>query len=199
MTTPAQGNAFPLQLELDSPLQITRWRPLVNWFLAIPHFIVLYVLSAVSGIAALIAWFSIVFTGSAPEGLQGFQVMTLRYQWRTLSFVMFMREQYPEFDFTTTTADPGNDPAHLSVVPDTTRNRITVIFRLLLVIPQYIVLIFVALAAYVCVAIGALAVLFTGSWPEGLRKFVIGFARWGARVGAYYYLLTDVYPPFSLD
>ncbi len=42
------------------------------------------------------------------------------------------------------------------------------------------------------------AVLFTGRWPEGMRNFVVGFFRWSTRVNAYYYLLTDVYPPFSL-
>jgi hypothetical protein len=43
------------------------------------------------------------------------------------------------------------------------------------------------------------AVLFTGQWPKGLRDFVLGFMRWTLRVQAYLALLTDVYPPFSLD
>ena len=43
------------------------------------------------------------------------------------------------------------------------------------------------------------AVLFTGSWPVGLRDFVLGVMRWGVRVQAYCWLLTDEYPPFALD
>jgi hypothetical protein len=43
------------------------------------------------------------------------------------------------------------------------------------------------------------AVLFTGRWPEGLRSFVVGVIRWGTRVSAYFLLLTDKYPPFSLE
>jgi Domain of unknown function (DUF4389) len=41
--------------------------------------------------------------------------------------------------------------------------------------------------------------LFTAHWPEGLRTFLVGVLRWSTRVNAYFYLLTDEYPPFSLD
>jgi hypothetical protein len=43
------------------------------------------------------------------------------------------------------------------------------------------------------------AVLFTGRWPDGLRSFLLGVMRWALRVEAYLLLLTDEYPPFSLD
>jgi hypothetical protein len=56
-----------------------------------------------------------------------------------------------------------------------------------------------AIAAYVVVVIGFFAVLFTGRWRTGLRDFLVGYARWLTRFSAYAYLLTDEYPPFSLD
>ena len=43
------------------------------------------------------------------------------------------------------------------------------------------------------------AVLITGRYPEGSLNYVVGVFRWGCRVGAYVLLLTDEYPPFSLD
>jgi hypothetical protein len=42
-------------------------------------------------------------------------------------------------------------------------------------------------------------VLFTGRWPAGLRDFVVGANRWIFRVDAWFYLLADPYPPFSLN
>lgn len=58
---------------------------------------------------------------------------------------------------------------------------------------------FVGIAA-VFVGIAAFfAVLFTGRWPEGMRTFLVGVTRWSLRVSAYFYLMTDVYPPFSLE
>jgi hypothetical protein len=62
-----------------------------------------------------------------------------------------------------------------------------------------IVLAFLGIAAFVAGVIAFFAVLFTGHWPDGLRTFVLGVMRWGTRVNAYFYLLTDEYPPFSLD
>ena len=42
-------------------------------------------------------------------------------------------------------------------------------------------------------------VLFTGAWNPGHRDTVIKVMRWGVRVQAYFTLLTDEYPPFTLD
>lgn len=65
--------------------------------------------------------------------------------------------------------------------------------------PHYIVLLVLFIAVYVVVIIAFFVVIFTGSWPAGMRDFVVGVMRWSARVNAYILLMTDQYPPFSLD
>ena len=112
-----------------------------------------------------------------------------------------MREEYPPFTFATSAADPGDDPrVRVDVTPALTdRNRLTVAFRIILAIPQVDRARLLGIAVWVVVLIGFFAVLFTGRWPAGLREFVLGFARWWVRVEAYILLLTDEYPPFSLD
>src|SRR6478672_4495202 len=45
---------------------------------------------------------------------------------------------------------------------------------------------------------GFFAVLFTGRWPRGAFDFLVGTFRWAFRVIAYFHLMTDAYPPFSL-
>ncbi len=201
MTSPvaASGAGFPLQLELDAPVAIARWRPIVQWFLAIPHFVVLYVLAIVQRVVFIISFFAILFTGKMPEGLFGFNAMVLRYQWRVGSYAMFMREDYPEFAFPTEGADPATEPARLSVEPAAKLSRGLIFVKWLLAIPHYIVLLFLYVAVYVVVIIAFFAVIFTGSWPAGMRNFVIGVMRWSSRVSAYILLMTDQYPPFSLD
>jgi hypothetical protein len=79
------------------------------------------------------------------------------------------------------------------------RNRLTTFFRWVLAIPHYIVLAVLSLVAAVAWIIAFFAVLFTGRWPAGLRDFVVGYVRWSVRVSAYSLLLTDQYPPFSLE
>jgi len=198
---PDGAAAYPATFTFDPPEKIANWRPLLNWLFAIPHFVVLYVLGLVTNVVAVISWFVILFTGSLPEGLANVQAMYIRYSLRVSTYVEFLREEYPPFSFSTTAADPGDDPrVRLDVQPQLTdRNRLTVFFRLILVIPQAIVIGVLGIAAGICVFIAFFAVLFTGRWPAGLRDFVVKVFRWTIRVQAYYLLLTDVYPPFALS
>jgi hypothetical protein len=192
---------YPATFTFDPPEKIANWRPLVNWLLAIPHFIVLYGLNLVSEVVSFISWFAIVFTGKLPEGLASVQVMCLRYSTRASTYAGFLREEYPPFTFATTAADPGDDPrVRVDVVPQLdNRNRLTVFFRIILAIPHFVVVAVLAIAAFVALVIAFFAVLFTGAWPPGLRDFVIKVMRYGVRFQAYLCLLTDVYPPFALD
>jgi hypothetical protein len=197
----AMSAPYPSTFTFDPPEKVANWRPLVHWILAIPHFVVLYVLGFVSEVVSLVSWIVILFTGELPSGLANVQVLYSRYSTRVFTYAAFMREEYPPFTFDMTPADPGDDPrVRVDIVPElTNRNRLTCAFRIILVIPQVIVVAVLGLAAFVCYVIAFFAVLFTGQWPAGLRDFVVKVMRWAQRVQVYFLLLTDVYPPFALD
>jgi Domain of unknown function (DUF4389) len=192
--------AYPATFTFDPPEKIANWRPLVQWLLAIPHFVILYVLSAVSRVISVVCWFVILFTGKLPDGLANLQVMYVRYSLRTFLYAGFMKDEYPPFAFDTVAADPGDDPrVRVDVRPQLTdRNRLTVALRIIWIIPQLIVVAFLFIALWVVYVIGFFAVLFTGKWPEGMRAFALKVMAWGLRVQAYGLLLTDEYPPFTL-
>ena len=59
--------AYPLQLRGDLSPDLSRWLWLVKWLLIIPHLIVLLVLSIVSLILTIVAFFAILFTGKYPR------------------------------------------------------------------------------------------------------------------------------------
>lgn len=191
---------FPADLQLDAPHQIANWRPLVNWLLDIPHLFVANALGTVANLLSVISWFSIVFTGRLPEGIAKFQCMVLRYEARAYSHLIFLREAYPSFDFEMTTEDPHTDPLRVDITPQLEgRNRLTVGFRPILIIPILIFTALVAVATILTVLVAFFAVLFTGRWPQSLRRFVINSGRLMLRVGAYSRLLVDEYPPFALS
>jgi len=192
-------DAYPVNLEVTSPSQVARWRPLINWLLIIPHYIWLMLLAIAALLVAVLSWFSIVFTGSQPESWGAFVLGVMRYQWRVFAFLYAWTEDYPSFSLQPGYNDPHDFPAVLSSTPDATRNRITVLFRAIMIIPQYLVLYFVGIAAGVVLFLAWFAVLFTGRWPEGMRRFCINYYRWYLRAEAYYLLVTDIYPPFGFE
>jgi hypothetical protein len=191
--------SYPATLTFDAPEKVANWRPLVQWFLVIPQVFVLYVLGLVSEVVAIISWFVILFTGQLPDGLANLQALFLRYSLRTYTYMFFLRAEYPPFTFETTPADPGSDPrVRVDVLPERAgRNRLTVGFRIILAIPQLVVIAVLWFAAGVVTLIAFFAVLFTGRWPAGMRDFVTNVFGWWLRVEAYLLLLTDQYPPFA--
>jgi Domain of unknown function (DUF4389) len=79
------------------------------------------------------------------------------------------------------------------------QNRLTVAFRIILVIPQAFVLLVLSVVAFFVAVIGWFGALITGTLPLWAHDFLSGYVRWSTRVSGYLYLLTDRYPPFSLD
>ena len=78
-------------------------------------------------------------------------------------------------------------------------NRFLPLIKWLLALPHYIVLVFLGIGALVVGLIAFFAVLFTGRYPRGMFDYMVGVFRWAFRVTAYVLLLTDRYPPFSLE
>jgi hypothetical protein len=88
-------------------------------------------------------------------------------------------------------------PIGLIVTDDLRRSRLTVFFRLLLVIPHLIWLYLWSIPVTFAVVISWFAALFTGRVPDGLQNFDAGFLRYSTRVTGYLFLLADPWPPFS--
>ena len=93
-----------VHLQIDYPdveRDLNQWLPLVKWLLAIPHFIVLAVLSVVAVFAVVIAWFAILFTGRYPRGLFDFVVGVARWALRVQAYAtLLVTDRYPPFSLT---------------------------------------------------------------------------------------------------
>ena len=88
-------------------------------------------------------------------------------------------------------------PISYDQTPPVKRSRLTVFFRLIMIIPHYIVSIFYALAAFIVVFLAWFAILFTGKYPVGMYNFIAGYLRFSVRYNAYAYLICDEFPPFD--
>jgi hypothetical protein len=90
-----------VHLQIDYPdveRDLNRWLPLVKWLLAIPHFVLLIVLSVAAFFAVVIAWFAILLTGRYPRGLFDFVVGVGRWWLRVQAYaILLVTDRYPPF------------------------------------------------------------------------------------------------------
>ncbi len=82
----------------NAQAELNRWLPLVKWFLAIPHYIVLFFLNIAAFVVVVIAWFAILFTGRYPRSLFTFVEGVMRWQNRVVAYAfLLVTDAYPPF------------------------------------------------------------------------------------------------------
>jgi hypothetical protein len=216
----AELRPYPSRLrgELDPVLSRGLW--LVKWFLAIPHFVLLFFLWFAFVVVTIIAWFAILFTGRFPRALFDFNVGVLRWSWR-VSFYAYSAlgtDKYP-----TITLARTDYPADFDVeYPERLSRGLVLVKSWLLALPHLIIIGALTGASTVrwndpwnpgiryetatgislfgfLVLVAAVILLFTGRYQRPLFDLLMGFNRWIYRVIAYVALMRDEYPPFRLD
>jgi hypothetical protein len=210
---------FPLRLTGELDPNVSRWRWLVKWLLAVPHWIVLLFLWIAFVISTVVAGFAILVTRRYPRRIFDFNVGVLRWSWRVsfYSYSALGTDEYPPFSL----RDDPDYPARLEVAyPEPLSRGLVLVKWWLLAIPHYLIVAIFTGGAWsawsgeggdgflyataggligVLVLIAGVALLFTGSYPRTLFDLIVGLNRWVFRVIAYAGLMTDTYPPFRLD
>jgi Domain of unknown function (DUF4389) len=213
---PAAPTAYPARLDVDYTVERNRVTTLFRLVLVIPIAIVYGILTAGAttttvyyeagrtvttssgGIVAglfLATLLMILFRQRYPRWWFDFARELTRFATRIGAYVVLLTDEYPS------TVD--EQKVHLDIdypVVERDLNRWLPLVKWFLAIPHYVVLFFLAIGAFFVVIVAWFAILFTGRYPRGLFDYVVGVSRWGLRVNAYAFLLvTDKYPPFSLN
>ena len=98
---PSTEDEQAVHLDLDYPNaknDLNRWLPLVKWFLAITHYVVLVFLGLAVFFVVIVAWFAILFTGSYPRDLFTFVVGVMRWGLRVEAYALLLiTDRYPPF------------------------------------------------------------------------------------------------------
>ena len=193
----------PIVLSIERPERLSRGHLILKFFLGwiyagIPHGIILYFYGILVWLTGIIALLFILFTGRYPRPLFDLAVGYHRWNLRLEAYLSLMIDRYPPFS-------PIHDSTHpvlLSVDYPESLSRIHALFKFFLGwiyagIPHGIILLLYGMAILLAYFIALIAILFTGSYPEALFRFVERHARWSMRLTAYLGLMTDRYPPFS--
>ncbi len=210
-----QQQPYGARLEIDYPEQLDRLTTFFRLIWIIPIMIILSLVSAAT------SWTVVTDTGETITGTSGgiaaglFTATALmilfrqryprwwfdfarefaRFSTRVFAYLVLLTDQYP--------STVEEQSVHLDLdYPDVEQdlNRWLPLVKWFLAIPHYIVLMLLFLVAIVVAVIAWFAILFTGRYPRGLFDYMVGVGRWGLRVQAYaFFLVTDQYPPFSLN
>ena len=184
---------YPVALDFRHQAEYMRLLPLVKWLLAIPHYVVLWVLAIAGFLAAVAAFFAVLFTRRYPRALFDFLVGWQRWSFRVGAYLLLMTDRYPAFALR---ALP-DDPVDLEIAyPDQGVDRWRPLVHWLLGIPYAIV---AAVLGYVALAMAFVAfftILFVKRFPVDLFEIAVVCLRWQARSTAYQLWMTTRYPPF---
>lgn len=192
----AMTSAYPAQLEVDAPAPQNRLSVFFRIIFAIPIAIFMALVGIGISVVTLIAWVVILITGKYPAGMLDFAANGLKLSTRVNAYIYLLTDKYPSFSL----QDDESYPVRPSVSGQVDgRNRLTVFFRIIMLIPHVLILYVLQLVLRIVGFIAWVAALITGSVPVGLHGFIEGILRWQHRVSAYALLLTDEYPPFSLN
>ena len=207
------GARYPARLDIDYPEEgLNRVTTLFRIIMLIPVGIVISLLTSGYGNIYEIGdatWIVIssggflfgptllmlLFRRKYPRWWFDWNLELMRFSTRVGAYFLLMRDEYPSTD--------DEQAVHLELdYPDAEEdlNRWLPLVKWLLAIPHYIVLTILGVIATVLLVLAWFAILFTGRYPRGLFRFMLGVNRWSLRVAAYMWLLTtDRYPPFSFE
>jgi hypothetical protein len=173
----------------------------IKLLLAIPHLIALWFVSVGAVIGTWFGYWGIALNGSLSPGIARFVHNSLGWNARITAWIGSLNDEYPAFAL-----EQPEYPARVIITePTLERGRglavagILWFLKALLLIPHFIVLYFIGIAAGIAAYIAYWAIAFTGVYPEGIFNFVVGAVRWSTRINGWLFSLTDEYPPFALN
>jgi hypothetical protein len=188
---------YPVTYAVQNPGEgRNRLTSFFRFIVAIPWTIVGYIYGLIAELASIIAWFAIVFTGRYPDGIYNFVAGYVRFTGRYGGFYYLLTDEWPPFNGQ---EDPSY-PVQVGIAPPKPEySRAKAFFRLIVGIPVMLLAIVQAVIVTVCYIIAWFAILFTGRVSDGLFDPIRSGSAYLLRTTAYFLLLTEDWPPFTLE
>ncbi len=167
----------------------------------IPHFIVLFIYTLLSGILGFINQIVILSTGRCVEDFAQIVENTLRYYLYIKTCVTGIVEDRPEF----AGRERIDHQMQLNLTYPLQYSRLLAALRLsvagifIITLPHIVMLWFITLFVPFVYLAGIIWVIITGRWPNPLFMFLTMYFRYMARISSFMIGLTDQYPPFRLE
>jgi hypothetical protein len=188
--------SYPIQYQVEFVEQRDRLTTFFRFLIAIPWLIVAALYGIGAFLAAIGAWFAIVFTGKYPPGLYEFVASAIRMLTRVNGYVWLMTDTLPPFD-----GGPHDEYPVRVVIPPTLPeyDRVKTLLRIIFLIPVYIIASILGFLLEVVGFVAWLVIVITGRQLPGLHEVMMMATAYQARALAYFLLVTEAFPPFAAD
>jgi hypothetical protein len=187
-------SSYPVAYRQTPAIKRSRLTVFFRFIMVIPHLIWSFIYGIAAQVVVFIAWFAIVVTGRYPKSMYDFVAGYVRFYTRLLGYIELVTDEYPPFD-------GGEHPEYPVAVtippPQESYSRLSTAFRIILLIPVWILQYVFLLWIYaVSLAIWLVAVI-TGRTSAGLIDAERLPLSYLVRSYAYTFLLTDRWPPLD--
>jgi hypothetical protein len=200
---------YPIDVEIAGPERQRRWSVLLRLLLAVPALVVGGVLAAapsgagsgsagVAATVAFLAWFAALVRGRMPRGFRDTIAYALQYSAQLGGYLFVLTDRYPSSD-PLQVALPELEvehPVRLRHDRELGRSRLTVFFRLLLVLPHIFWLVLWTAAIAILAIPAWIAALVLARLPRPLARFFAANVRYSAHVFAFLTLIGRPFPGF---
>jgi hypothetical protein len=183
----------PVRLVVEDDLRRNRLTVFFRLLLALPHLVWVYLWgwTAFGGVV-IFNWFATLFAGRSEEDVQSFLGRYIRYNTHLRAYLLLVANPYPRF-----AGRAGTYPIDLELDPPERQNRLTVLFRLILVLPALVLATVLNAVATFVALVGWFIALVVGRTPKGMRDLMAYCLRYEAQTYAYLFLVTGRYPSLA--
>ena len=170
-------------------LKRSRLTVLVRAFLVLPHLIWLTLYASVALFVALANWIVTLVKGRSPQRMHRWLVRYLRYTVYVYSYLYVLANPYPPFH-----GDQRSYTIDLQVEGPDDQRRLVTAFRLVLVIPAFVLSWVLSQVLQVIALLAWVIAIFLGRIPRGMEQLGLYCLRYQTQVYAYLLVVTDRYP-----
>jgi hypothetical protein len=208
---------YPVEVEIDPPVAQSRLTIAFRIVLALPAILLAGTLFSSSTeilgessevfslgvglaqVAAFLGWFVCVLRARMPRGLRDCVVWGVGFVAQLWAYLLVLTSAYPDVDPAVVLGDlpPRSDPIGFRAGEDLRRTRLTVFFRLPLVVVHLVWLALWSVVALLAAIANWVATLARGRSPAPLHRFLAAYLRYQTHVYAYLWLLGNRFPGFT--
>jgi len=171
------------------------------YIVLIPHYITLFIYSALSQIIGFINWLIVLITGQYIEDFIEIQEKTLRYMLSISACQSSAVDETPVF----AGREDIDHALQFNVIYPSMPSRFLAFMRLsiigiyILLLPHLIILTLLSLGCVFITTAGLISIIINKRWPNILFDFMVRYYRYVANVISYMIGLVDKYPTFRFE